>query len=85
MCLYRLNLKGKTEVSAQGFCLDNECWRLYEDKVHSLLKEGLGDRIKSVRVTWQNATSTRCINDVCDFMFVNIWHVFICIQTTDEI
>ncbi|KAJ0534866.1 putative Nrap protein domain 1 [Helianthus annuus] len=59
----RLNLKGKTEVSAQGFCLDNECWRLYEDKVHSLLKEGLGDRVKSVRVTWQNATSTRCIND----------------------
>ncbi|KAJ0735358.1 putative Nrap protein, domain 3 [Helianthus annuus] len=62
----RLNLKGKTEVSAQGFCLDNECWRLYEDKVHSLLKEGLGDRIKSVRVTWQNATSTRCINDMAD-------------------
>ncbi|KAM0032496.1 putative Nrap protein domain 1 [Helianthus debilis subsp. tardiflorus] len=59
----RLNLKGKTEVSAQGFCLDNECWRLYEDKVHSLLKEGFGDRVKSVRVTWQNATSTRCIND----------------------
>ncbi|KAJ0526430.1 putative Nrap protein domain 1 [Helianthus annuus] len=63
----RLNLKGKTEVSAQGFCLDNECWRLYEDKVHSLLKEGLGDRVKSVRVTWQNATSTRCINDALKF------------------
>ncbi|KAL8250850.1 hypothetical protein R6Q59_034543 [Mikania micrantha] len=59
----RLNLKAKAEVSAQGFCLDNECWRLYENKVHSLLKEGLGDRVKFVRVTWQNATSTYNIND----------------------
>ncbi|KAI3726492.1 hypothetical protein L1987_66289 [Smallanthus sonchifolius] len=59
----RLNLKGKTEVSAQGFCLDNECWRLYENKVHSLLTEGLGDRVKVVRMTWQNAKSTCSIND----------------------
>ncbi|KAK9065620.1 hypothetical protein SSX86_015021 [Deinandra increscens subsp. villosa] len=59
----RLNLKGKTDVSAQGFCLDNECWRLYENKVHSLLKEGLGYRANFVRVTWQNTTSTCSIND----------------------
>ncbi|XP_076960700.1 uncharacterized protein LOC143637137 [Bidens hawaiensis] len=59
----RLNLKGKTEVSAQGFCLDNECWRLYEDRVLSLLEEGLGERAKLVRVTWQNTTSTSCINE----------------------
>ncbi|KVH92355.1 Nrap protein [Cynara cardunculus var. scolymus] len=58
----RLNLKRKAEVSAQGLCLDNECWRLYEKKVHSLLQEGLGDRAKFVRVTWGNATSTCDIN-----------------------
>ncbi|KAK9284676.1 hypothetical protein L1049_023852 [Liquidambar formosana] len=33
----RLNLKGKNEVYASGFCLDDECWRLYEQKVHSFL------------------------------------------------
>jgi len=68
ICSFRLNLKGKTEISAQGFCSDNECWRLYENKVHTLLKEGLGDRAKLVRVTWQNATTTCSIVDVCDFM-----------------
>lgn len=59
----RLNLKGKAEVSAHGFCLDNECWRLYEKKVQSLLQEGLRERVKFVRVTWGNATSTCSIND----------------------
>ncbi|KAJ9561979.1 hypothetical protein OSB04_007139 [Centaurea solstitialis] len=58
----RLNLKRQAEVSAQGLCLDNECWRLYEKKVHSLLQEGLGDRAKFVRVIWGNATSTANIN-----------------------
>ncbi|GJW21174.1 nucleolar protein 6 [Tanacetum coccineum] len=59
----RLNLKGKAEVSAQGFCLDNECWRLYENKVHSSLQQGLGDRVKCVRVIWKNTTSTSSVND----------------------
>nr|GEX34116.1 nucleolar protein 6 [Tanacetum cinerariifolium] len=59
----RLNLKGKAEVSTQGFCLDNECWRLYENKVHSFLQQGLGDRVKCVRVIWKNTTSTSSVND----------------------
>ncbi|KAL0891608.1 hypothetical protein Bca101_015591 [Brassica carinata] len=50
----RLHLKGKTEVSTSGFCLDKECWRIYEQRVHSLLKQGLGDRAKSIRVVWRN-------------------------------
>ncbi|XP_031255110.1 nucleolar protein 6-like [Pistacia vera] len=56
----RLNLKGRTEVHALGFCLDDECWRSYEQKVHSLLNQGLGDRVKFIRVTWRNALS-ECI------------------------
>lgn len=51
---FRLNLRGHTEVHALGFCLDDECWRLYEQKVHSLLNQGLVDRAKSIRVTWRN-------------------------------
>ncbi|ESQ53434.1 hypothetical protein EUTSA_v10024292mg [Eutrema salsugineum] len=50
----RLHLKGKTAVSMSGFCLDKECWRIYEQKVHSLLQQGLGDRAKSIRVIWRN-------------------------------
>ncbi|KAJ4898834.1 Nrap protein [Raphanus sativus] len=51
----RLYLKRKTEVSStSGFCLDKECWRTYEQRVHSLLKQGLGDRAKSIRVVWRN-------------------------------
>ncbi|KAL7606257.1 hypothetical protein Lser_V15G19682 [Lactuca serriola] len=59
----RLNLKGKAEVSTQGFCLDNESWRLYESKLHSLLVEGLGERAKFIRVTWRNTSSTHNMND----------------------
>ncbi|CAN8328094.1 unnamed protein product [Cochlearia groenlandica] len=47
----RLHLKGKTSAE---FCLDKECWRVYEQKVHSLLLQGLGDRAKSIRVVWRN-------------------------------
>uniref|UniRef100_A0A1J3J6H3 Nucleolar protein 6 n=1 Tax=Noccaea caerulescens TaxID=107243 RepID=A0A1J3J6H3_NOCCA len=50
----RLNLKGKTAASMSGFCLDKECWRTYEQKVHSLLQQGLGDRAKAIRVVWRN-------------------------------
>ncbi|KAI3768011.1 hypothetical protein L2E82_18441 [Cichorium intybus] len=59
----RLNLKGNAKVSTQGFCLDNESWRLYEKKVHSLLLEGLGERAKFVRVTWRNTSSINNISD----------------------
>uniref|UniRef100_A0A7N2M1W7 Nucleolar protein 6 n=1 Tax=Quercus lobata TaxID=97700 RepID=A0A7N2M1W7_QUELO len=53
----RLDLKGKSEVHASGFCLDDECWRLYEQKVHSLLNRGLNNRAKLILVTWRNTLS----------------------------
>ncbi|XP_044469095.1 nucleolar protein 6 [Mangifera indica] len=59
----RLNLKGCTEAHALGFCLDDECWRLYEQKVHSLLSQGLGDRVKFIRVTWRNTLSEYIIEN----------------------
>ncbi|GAV60039.1 Nrap domain-containing protein, partial [Cephalotus follicularis] len=55
----RLNLKARSEVHALGFCLDDECWRLYEQKVHGLLNQGLTDRAKFIRVIWKN-THTEC-------------------------
>ncbi|WJZ86013.1 hypothetical protein VitviT2T_005516 [Vitis vinifera] len=53
----RLNLKGNSDVYALGFCLDEECWRSFEQKVHFLLCQGLSDRAKFIRVSWKNATS----------------------------
>nr|POF25475.1 nucleolar protein 6 [Quercus suber] len=53
----RLDLKGKSEVHASGYCLDDECWRLYEQKVQSLLNQGLNNRANLIRVTWRNALS----------------------------
>ncbi|XP_058203869.1 uncharacterized protein LOC131318082 [Rhododendron vialii] len=50
----RLNLKGSTEVNALGFCSDDECWRSYEQKVLSLMHQGLNDRAKVIRVIWRN-------------------------------
>ncbi|KAF7151525.1 hypothetical protein RHSIM_Rhsim02G0060300 [Rhododendron simsii] len=50
----RLNLKGSMEVNALGFCLDDECWRSYEQKVLSLMHQGLNDRAKVIRVIWRN-------------------------------
>ncbi|MBA0741956.1 hypothetical protein Gogos_015073 [Gossypium gossypioides] len=50
----RLNLKGNSEVYSLGFCLDEECWRVYEQDVHSLLNQGLTDRAKFIRVIWRN-------------------------------
>ncbi|KAJ4851471.1 hypothetical protein Tsubulata_014141 [Turnera subulata] len=64
----RLNLKGNTEFYASGLCLDDECWRLYELKVHNLLRQGLGDRAKSIRVIWRNVPSECSIeNGVSSF------------------
>lgn len=53
----RLSLKGNSEFYSSGYCLDEECWRLYEKKVHSLLSQGLSDRAKSIRVIWRNIPS----------------------------
>lgn len=53
----RLDLKGKSEAHASGFCLDDECWRLYEQKVQGLLNQGLNNRAKLIRVTWRNTLS----------------------------
>ncbi|XWS42061.1 hypothetical protein CRYUN_Cryun17cG0136500 [Craigia yunnanensis] len=53
----RLNLKGSSEVYSLGFCLDDECWRVFEQDVYSLLNQGLSDRAKSIRVIWRNTHS----------------------------
>lgn len=58
-------MKGNAEVYTSGFCLDNECWRLYEDKVHVLLQKGLEGRIKCLRVTWRNTAFICDIENVC--------------------
>ncbi|KAG7034144.1 Nucleolar protein 6 [Cucurbita argyrosperma subsp. argyrosperma] len=50
----RLNLRGQVELYASGFCMDDECWRLYEQKVHGILSQGLTDRAKFIRVSWRN-------------------------------
>ncbi|KAK6922708.1 Nrap protein, domain 6, partial [Dillenia turbinata] len=59
----RLKLKGLGEVCASGYCLDEECWRSYEQKVHSLLHQGLSDRAKSIRVVWRNTSSEHSMED----------------------
>ncbi|KAK4262169.1 hypothetical protein QN277_027756 [Acacia crassicarpa] len=59
----RINLKGKKEVNAMGFCSDKECWRLYEEKVQGILTKGLNDRAKFIRVTWRNAQSQWSVDD----------------------
>lgn len=61
---FRLNLKGSREVYSCGFCLDEECWRTYEQKVLSLIDQALRGRTKLVRVIWRNATSECNIEDV---------------------
>nr|KYP66767.1 Nucleolar protein 6 [Cajanus cajan] len=59
----RINLKGKKEVFSSGFCLDDECWRSYEDKVHSILSKGLNDRANSIQVTWRNTQCQWSVHD----------------------
>ena len=66
VCLFRLNLRESSDVYASGFCLDDECWRLYEQKVHNILVEGLRDRVKLVRVIWENTSSKCIVENVCD-------------------
>lgn len=62
--LFRVNLKGNVQAYASGFALDNECWRTYEHKVHSLMQEALGERVKLVRVIWRNTASECNFEDV---------------------
>lgn len=62
LCL-RINLKENKEVFASGFCLDKECWRLYEQKMQSVLHQGLSDRAKIVRVAWKNTPSEYSIEN----------------------
>ncbi|GMH24573.1 hypothetical protein Nepgr_026416 [Nepenthes gracilis] len=59
----RLSLKGNNDVYASGYCMNDECWRLYENKVHSLVSQGLGDRAKFIRVIWRNCFSDVRIED----------------------
>ncbi|XP_057529291.1 uncharacterized protein LOC130807910 isoform X1 [Amaranthus tricolor] len=59
----RLNVKGNSVVKASGYCVDNECWRLFEDKVYSLLCQGLNDRAKFIRVIWKNCYRNCRIED----------------------
>ena len=51
-------------MSTSGVCLDKEYWRTYEQKVHSLLEQGLGDRAKSIRVVWRNTNQDSYVESV---------------------
>lgn len=57
--------------STSGFCLDKECWRIYEQRVHNLLKQGLGDRAKSIRVVWRNTNQDWQVESVRFFQITN--------------
>ncbi|XP_004512044.1 uncharacterized protein [Cicer arietinum] len=59
----RINFKGNKNLYASGFCLDDECWRLYEEKIHVILAKGLNDRAKFIRVIWRNAECQWSVND----------------------
>lgn len=52
-CL-RINLKSNPKICSEDFCMDNECWRIYEKNIQSLLQRGLSDRAKLVRVVWRS-------------------------------
>ncbi|KAH9614552.1 hypothetical protein KSS87_003366 [Heliosperma pusillum] len=58
-----LNLKGASGIHPSSYCVDDECWRLYEEKVHSLLYQGLSDRANIVRVIWRNWPTTYRFED----------------------
>lgn len=61
-----------------GFCMDDECWRLYEQKVHDILVQGFSDRVKLVRVIWRNTPSEYIIENV-RYQDLNFrFHIDIC-------
>ncbi|KAL1551276.1 nucleolar protein 6-like [Salvia divinorum] len=53
----RLNLKDNHDFHASGYCLDDECWRSYEQRVLCVIDQALRGRTKLVRVIWRNASS----------------------------
>ncbi|KAK7309292.1 hypothetical protein RJT34_05888 [Clitoria ternatea] len=59
----RINLKGKKDIYPSGYCLDDECWRLYEEKIHNILSKGLNDRAKFIQVTWRNTQCQWSVDD----------------------
>ncbi|CAA0839558.1 Unknown protein [Striga hermonthica] len=58
-CCIRLDLKDNQDFRISGFCLDDECWRSYEQKVLGVIDEALKGRSKLIRVIWRN-TSGEC-------------------------
>ncbi|KAL5704638.1 hypothetical protein ACHQM5_023031 [Ranunculus cassubicifolius] len=59
----RLNLSSDKKVHASGFCLDDECWKSYEKKVHLLLEQALTDRAKFIRVIWRSSPAQWSIEE----------------------
>ncbi|KAL7141752.1 hypothetical protein ABFS83_08G074600 [Erythranthe nasuta] len=53
----RLNLKDSYEFRVYVYCLDDECWRSYEQKVHGVLDQAFRLRAKLIRVIWKNTFS----------------------------
>ncbi|GER49635.1 nucleolar protein [Striga asiatica] len=58
-CCIRLDLKDNQDFHISGFCLDDECWRSYEQKVLGVIDQALKGRTKLIRVIWRN-TSGEC-------------------------
>lgn len=63
---FRLNLKGNNDFRDSGFCLNDECWRSYEQKVLGVIDQALKGRTKLIRVVWRNIPS--------DCNFENVWY-----------
>ncbi|MED6145906.1 hypothetical protein PIB30_029504 [Stylosanthes scabra] len=80
----RLNLKGKKEVYASGFCLDDECWRLYEEKVHGILAKALNDRAKSIQVTWRNTQCQWSVNNGLSVLDKEPFFIGISVSTLEK-
>ncbi|KAL3630291.1 hypothetical protein CASFOL_023275 [Castilleja foliolosa] len=53
----RMNLKDNHDFHVSGFCLDDECWRSYEQKVFGIIDQALKGRTKLIRVIWRNTSS----------------------------
>lgn len=62
-CCLRINLKGNARVCVSDFCLDDECWRICEKDVNSLIQQGLSDRAEFIRVNWRSTPAEWNIDD----------------------
>lgn len=58
-------MKGNPKICSEDFCMDNECWRIYEKNIQALLQRGLSDRAKLVRVVWRSTPLDWNVEDVC--------------------